>query len=633
MLKLTLRNLVAHKRRLVGTFLAVVIGVAFFSGVSALTATVNQTFNDLFSNGNRGTDAFVRSSSKIEVSGGPGTFTQRGHIDLSLVDVVAGVDGVKDAKPYIQGYGRIVNQAGKALGNPDMGPPVFAEAWIDDPALNGWAVVEGRGPQADGEVVIDRKSAKDGNVHLGDPVTVQSKNVIKATVVGIATYAGEDSSGGTTYAAFTIEQASRDVIGAPGQIDGIKVVGDGVSQQDLVDRISKVEPSGTEVITGKALVKELQDDIQSQFLGFFNIILNIFGIIAIVVAVFSIYNTFSIIVAQRTREMALLRAVGAARSQIMRSVLLEALLVGIIASAIGVFAGAGLALVLRSLMSAAGFGLPATSFVFGPSTIISGIVIGTLVSILAGFIPAIKATRIPPIAALRSAAVEGTKVSKPRLAAGIIISAFGVLNLVSGASGNGDNSSAVAGGGAFLLLVGFIVLGPVVARPVAGLLGAPLPRLRGITGRLGRDNAMRNPRRTSGSAVALMIGVGIVALFTVFASSLQATINKQIDTQFAGDLVVGTGNGFGGITPAMATELNQQPDVDAATGLRFSVGVVHGKSEQLFGVDPSAIQKIAHVDVKSGSMDQVDTHHLAIDDSTAKDNSWTVGSTIDVKFV
>jgi len=226
MLKITMRNLVAHKRRLVGTFLAVVIGVGFFSGVTTLTATIDKTFKDLFSNGNQGTDAFVRSSSKIEVQAGPGSFTQRGRVDATLVDTILAVPGVKDAKPFIQGNGRIVNAEGKALGNPDQGPPALAEAWVDDPALNGWSIAEGREPTADGEVVIDRKSAKEGHVKVGDHVTVQALHPVQALVVGIATYAGEDSSGGTTFAAFIVSQAERDIVGEPGKVDGIKVVAD-----------------------------------------------------------------------------------------------------------------------------------------------------------------------------------------------------------------------------------------------------------------------------------------------------------------------------------------------------------------------------------------------------------------------
>jgi putative ABC transport system permease protein len=634
MLKLTLRNVIAHKRRLVGTFLAVVIGVGFFSGVTVLTSTVNQTFDDLFSNGNRGTDAYVRSNSKIEVDAGPGSFTQRGRIDESLVTTISAIDGVKAAKPFIQGQGRIVTASGEALGNPDQGPPVFAEAWIDDPALNGWSIVDGRAPERDGEVVIDRKSSKDGKVKVGDTVTVQMVKPVKATVVGIATYAGEDSSGGTTLAAFTVEQAERDLVGEAGKVDGIKVVGDGISQDELVARIQKDMPAGTETLTGAALIKELQDDIQKQFLGFFNILLQSFGAIAVIVAVFSIYNTFSIIVAQRTREMALLRAVGAARSQVLRSVLIEALVVGVVASTVGVFAGLGLALLLKAFLSAAGFGLPASGLVFGVDTLVGGILTGTLVAVFAGLTPAIKATRIPPLAALRDVAVEKTKPSKVRIGIGAVILALAVYNVLSAAIGDGDNALASAGIGALLLLIALVVLGPAVARPVSGLLGLPLPRIRGVTGSLARENAMRNPRRTAGSAMALMIGVGIVAFFTIFASSIKATINGQIDKSFAGDLVVGAGNfGGGGITPQLSKDLAAQPDVQAVSGMRFGVMNVDGKPKQITAADPKNLGQVLDVGVTAGSLDDLGPSSFAVADDVAKDRGWTVGTTLPVRFV
>ena len=635
MLKLTIRNLLAHKRRLVGTFCAVLIGVAFFTGVMTLSATFNKTFNDLFSNGNKGTDAYVRSTSTITVDQGPGTRVLRGHIDASLLDTVRGVPGVKDVQPFVEGYGRIVTASGKALGNPDNGPPVFAEAWIDDPDLNGWKVVDGRGPQQDGEIVIDRKSSKDGNVRVGDKVTITGLPVgnVPATVVGIATYSGEDSSGGTTYAAFTVAQAERDVLNAPGKIDGIKVVGDGQSQQALVDRISPVLPTGIEAITGAALVKDLEDSIQREFLNFFNIFFDVLAAIAVIVAVFSIYNTFSIIVAQRTREMALLRAIGAGRGQVLRSVLLEALVLGATASAIGVAFGAVLALGLRSLMSAVGFGLPSSSFAFGVSSVVQGIVLGVVVTVLAGLIPAVRATRIPPLAALRRVAYESTRVSKVRVAIGGLLLAIGALEVVSAALGSGDNRPAAAGLGTFLLLLSLVVLGPIVAQPVSGALGSPLPKMRGVTGQLARENAMRNPRRTSGTAMALMIGVAVVSLFTIFGESIKATIDRQINQQFAGDLVIGNGFGNGGISPALATELSQQPVVKAATGLRFGVVQIDGKAKQVNAGTPSSLTSVMHIDVVDGSVDQLGPTQLAVADDIAKDHHWVVGSRLPVHFL
>jgi putative ABC transport system permease protein len=634
-LKLTLKNLVAHKRRLVGTFLAVVIGVSFFTGVTTLTATIDQTFTDLFSNGNKGTDAFIRSTSKLEVSQGPGTFTQRGRIDAALVDKVKTVDGVKDAVPTIQGRGRIATAAGKALGSPGNGPPAFAEAWISNPELTGWQIADGRAPQTEGEVVIDRGSAKDGKVKVGDTVTVQLTKNVQAKVVGIATYQGEDSSGGTTLAAFTLDQAERDIVGEPGKVDGIKLLGaDGVSQQELVNRVKPVLSQDAEIITGAQLIKELQDDIQKSFLSFFNIFLTVFAVIAIVVAVFSIYNTFSIIVSQRAREMALLRAIGASRSQVLRSVLVEAFAVGVVASIAGVAFGLLVAIGLRAMLEAFGFGLPASSLTFTASTAVNGIIGGTLLAVLTGLIPALKATRIPPIAALRDVSVERTQASKVRIGLGVLLTGFGIYNVLAAGIGQGDNAAAMAGIGALTTLIGFVVLGPVAARPMSRLLGEPLSRFRGVTGTLARDNAMRNPRRTSGSAAALMIGVGIVALFTVFAASLKSTINSQIDKSFAGDLVIDSGQfGDGGISTDVARQVSQQPQVDAAVGFRFGFAEIDGDGKQLFVSDPPQLSRVLDLGVTAGSLSDLHASQIAVADSVAKDKGWNVGKQLPVRFV
>jgi putative ABC transport system permease protein len=527
-----------------------------------------------------------------------------------------------------------VTASGKALGQPGNGPPALAEAWVDDLVLEGWSVAEGRSPEKDGEVVIDRKSAKDGNVKVGDKVTIQLTENVDATVVGIVTYAGEDSAGGASFVGFTLDQAERAIVGQPGQIDGIRVVGTGLSQQELVDRIKPALPASAEVLTGTELIKESQDEVQKAFLGFFNILLTAFGIIAVVVAVFSIYNTFSIIVAQRAREMALLRAIGAARAQVLRSVLLEALLVGLTASIVGVIFGFFVALGLRAMMSLLGFALPASSLTVTGSIIVTGIIIGTVISVLAGLVPAIRATRIPPLAALRDVAIERTKPSRVRIVLGAAFLALGLFNVLAAGIGKGDNAGSQVGIGAVLTLIGFVVFGPIAARPMSRALGSPLGRVRGITGSLAQQNAMRNPRRTSGSAMALMIGVGIVAFFTVFASSIKATIDEQIDKSFAGDLVIDSGQfGGGGVTPQLARDVRAQSQVEAAAGLRFGFIDIGGSGKQIVVSDPSELNSVLDLGVTQGSLADLSTNQLAVGESAAKDNGWTVGTKLPVKFI
>lgn len=630
MVRISFKNLVAHKRRLVSTFLAVLLGVAFLSGTLVLTATLNKTFDTIFETGNAGTDAFVRASSRIESQG----FAVRGRIDASLLDTVEAVDGVEAAELYISGSGRIV-VGDKALGNPGQGPPTFAESWLTNDTLNPYRVVDGRAPESDEEVVIDRGSAKEGDVSVGDRIRLQVSRTLDLTVVGIVTFGDQDSSGGATYAGLTLATAEREVAGDNNSVDGIRVVAaSGVSQEELAARIQRVLPDGVEAITGEALTEENQDDIQKAFLSFFNIFLTIFAVIAVVVSVFSIYNTFSIIVSQRTREMALLRAVGASRRQVLGSVLLEALSVGVLASAAGLVAGLFVAQGLKGLLTATGIDLPSQGLVFGASTVVTSLVVGVLVTLFAGLIPAVKATRIPPIAAIRDVAVERTHASRARIIIGVLLTGLGTLNVIAAVIGKGDNAVAQAGFGAIATLVGVVVLGPVAARPMSRLIGAPLPAVKGVTGELARENAMRNPRRTSGTAAALMIGVGVVALFTVFAASIKATIDAQVEGSFAGDLVVDSQTfGFGGITPDLTTRLNELPEVSAASGLRFGLLKVDDSAKQVVVADPATLPEVLDVGVTEGSLADLGEHQLAVAANTAADHGWAVGTKLPVSFV
>ncbi|MGQ0615940.1 MAG: ABC transporter permease [Acidimicrobiia bacterium] len=630
MRRVTLKNLLAHKRRLASTLLAVVLGVGFLSGVLTLTATLEETFDELFTNANAGVDSYVRADSRLEVDG----FVARGRIDASLFDAVAGVDGVAEASVYITGNGRIVNTEGEALGSPGQGPPTLAENWIDQPGLNPYRIVEGRPPATEGEVVINKGAADEGDVALGERVTIQLSRTVGATVVGIATYGEEDSAGGVTYAAFTTEVAEREIAGQAGRVDAIiAAAAPGVPEQELTDRISALLPAGTEAITGEALTTEQLDDIQSQFLSFFNVFLTIFAGIAVAVAVFSIYNTFSIIVSQRAREMALLRALGASRRQVMGSVLAEALAVGVIGSALGIVAGFGIAVGLKAMLAGFGLGLPASGLAFGPRIAVISMLVGVVVTLVAGVAPALKATRIPPIAAIGDVAFERAVASKGRIIVGLVVVALGVGNVLVAVIGKGDNAVLGAGAGAVLTLLGVVVLGPVAAGPVSRLLGSPLPRLKGVTGSLARENAVRNPRRTSGTAAALMVGVGVAALFTVFAASLKTTINEAIDRSFAGDLVVDSGTfGIGGITPELAARTRQVPGVAAVSGLRFGLMEVDGEPKGVAIADPASLGQVFDLGFSAGAGTLGPTD-LAVNCDVADDKGWPVGTKLPVRFV
>ncbi|HEX2564468.1 MAG TPA: ABC transporter permease, partial [Acidimicrobiales bacterium] len=469
MWRTTIKSIGAHKRRLLATSSAVVLGVAFLSGTLVLGDTMETGFGDMFDEANAGTDAIVRSSTEV----GDDDISERGLLDASVVGDVAAVDGVATAVPEIYGIGQIVGSDGDPLGG--NGPPTQAGNWIADPEINPWQIASGRAPEGPGEVVIDKASADDGDLQVGDATTIRTPDPVDVTVVGIVTFgeAGADSAGPQTYAAFTTEFAQRVLLPEPGRISDVLMVADeGVSQQELVDRLEPALPGGSEALTGAALTDEQQSELEGDFLGLFNAFLLVFAGIALVVATFSIYNTFSILVAQRTRESALLRALGASRRQVLGSTVVEALVVGVLASAIGVAAGVGLASGLSTLSESAGFAVAGTALVVETSALVLAAVVGVVVTLVASVAPAVKASRVAPLAALRDVAVDRSGASWLRGLLGVVVAGTGIAATVGGTAGTG--SLAPTGLGALLVVVGFVLLGPVVARPVAGVAGGPL---------------------------------------------------------------------------------------------------------------------------------------------------------------
>ena len=631
MFKVTLRNLGAHKRRLFSTFLAVVLGVAFLAGNLVLTDTITKTFDELFADVNRGTDVVVRNATTIEGDFGGET---RGRIPIDLMDVVATVEGVKAAEPQIQGYGQIVGKDGKAIGDPGQGAPTFAGNWSTVPELRAFTIVEGDEPRTDDEMVIDKKSADDGGLRVGDRTTLlTAAGPNQFAVAGIAKFGSADSPGGASFALVTLAAAEK-YIAKPGEADTIRIVGDGrASQEELAARVQQALPSGSEAVTGAQVTTEQQDDIQEGLSAFFNFLLRPFAIIAILVSIFSIYNTFSIIVAQRTREMALLRALGARRRQVMTSVVLEALVIGVIAAVVGLFAGLGVAALLKAVLAGFGLDVPAGSLVLKGSTVQWALAIGIGIPVLTSIVPAVKASRVPPIAALRSVAVETTRVSKVRIGIGVLATALGLVNILAGVAQKGSDGLAKVGIGALLIIVAFVVLGPAVAGPVARMIGAPLPRLRGVAGTLARENAVRNPRRTSGAAAALLIGAAVVALFTVFASSIKASVDDQIDRSFAGDIVVDSETfGFGGFNPQLARDIGEVPEVRAVSGIRFGLATLNGSDRQVAVIDPATISEVFDLGIDRGSLGDMGAGTVAIATRYADDHDLDVGDRIDAKY-
>jgi putative ABC transport system permease protein len=632
MIRVILNGILARKFRLFATALAVTLGVAFMAGTMVLSDTMSRTFNDLSAGVYKGTDAEVRA--KAVFNGPQFTGAQRPFISSSLLGPLSRVPGVAAKEGDVFGYTRLIGKNGKALGNPATGAPTLGGNWHQVAALNPWHLLAGHPPQAANQVVIDAKSARDGHLAIGDTTTVLVKGPPqRVRVVGIIGFGTADSPGGASVVLFITPAAQR-LVAEPGKLTGILFAAqNGVSQQQLVANLRHVLPHGTEAVTGAALTKESQDQFQTvvRFIGTF---LLIFAVIALLVGAFMIFNTFSITVAQRTRENGLLRAVGASKRQVLGSVLLEAVVVGIIASAVGLVAGIGVAAGLKALLSALGFALPAGGVVFTWNTIVVAGLAGLAATIVAAISPARKAAKVPPVAAMQEVMAGSTGYgSKERVMVGSGILALGLAALFTGLFAHVGNAILIVGAGALLVFFGVSVLGRTVSLPLSRVIGALLPRLRGIPGKLARHNAMRNPKRTAASASALMIGVGLVSFITILASSTTASVNSTIDRAFAGDIVIDSGAGLmGGVDPALARQLNKLPQVSTATGVGIGVAKIFGKGEQVSAVDPAAAAKIFDVSPLQGSIARLGRTGIAVYKDVASAHHLKLGSVVPVLF-
>lgn len=633
MYRLTFTSILAHKRRLFTTALAVMLGVAFLAGTLILTDTIGRTFDNLMSDVYKGTDAVVRAPSAFNGVNNSGA--QRPRVAASLVDTVARINGVAQAEGQIFGYARIIAKDGTPLGNPANGAPTLGGNWSDFKQLNAFKLASGRAPQRAGEVVIDRKSSRDGNLAVGDTTTVLVQGgPQRVKIVGVAKFGSADSPGGASFVLFTLPEAQR-LIAEPGKYDSISLVAaSGVSQTELVRRVSSALPAGIEVVTGKQVTKESQDDIKKA-LSFFNTFMLVFALIAVLVGAFMIFNTFSITVAQRTRENALLRALGASRRQVLASVMIEAVVIGLVASVMGLAVGALVARSLQSLLRSLGFDIPTTGMVFASRTVVISLVVGVAVTAFSSLSPARKAAKAPPIAAMQQVATGSTGYgSKQRIIVGTTVLGSGIAVLFYGLFGHTSRTVQLVGLGMVLAFFGVSALGRTVSLPLSQVLGWPLPRMRGAPGDLARENAMRNPKRTASSASALMIGVGVVAFITILATSTKVSMNAIIDRAFTGDVVVDSGGGqMGGVDPSLAQRVAALPEVSAASAIRVGMASVDDKVVPIAAGDPLTAFQTVDVKPQQGStaaLSAVDA--VGVYKDVAKSKHLTVGSTLPMLF-
>ena len=628
MFRIALKGILGRKARLILTSLAVILGTSFLAGTSVFSDTLNRTFDNLFSDVFKNVDSYVRSTQVIE-----GDFGQeeRQRISADLVSVVEKVPGVRDASPDIQAFARIIGKDGKPIGSDGQGPPTFGSVG-EEFAGALWTTAEGKWANGPTEVVIDEASAKAGKYVLGDTVKVVAQSGSREfTLVGIASYGDVRSPGGATFALFDSVTAAE-FLAKPGFIDAILISGDGsVSDAKLAKAIQDSLPttSKTETLTGAEITLETQDQIGSA-LDFFGILLRTFSFIALGVGCFVIYNVFSISAAQRQRENALLRAIGASRKQITRAMLIEATVVGLLGSVIGLVAGIGLSAGLSALLRAVNIDIPSGGLVLSQNTVTSTIIIGLIVTVLSAILPARRAGKVPPLAAMRATALEIAEPGRKRLYAGLLSIALGLAVIVAVVAGASNNYLGI---GILFVFIGTIVLGPIIARPVAMFLGRPAARFRGVTGVMARQNSARNPKRTSRTASPVLIGVALVTAVTALAASIKGQIDDVFTAQFKGDYAISTdARGFGGISPSLAVDLNKLPEVEKATGFGFLTVKIEDKGQYLTTITPKTIEGLWDIGLINATYSDLTTSDIFVSEKTAKKKNIAIGSVLQTTF-
>ena len=621
MIRTAFKGLAANRVRMILTGLSIVLGVAFVAGSFVFTDTINVRFENLFTDVYAGVDATVRPN---EASSNLGD----AYLEADLLSEVRQVEAVEVAAGSVSGFAQMIDSTGTPIGG--QGPPTLGFSWVVEPALNSLTISEdnGRAPTSGGEVAIDVATAESQGLAVGDEVDIQTVGGVDTfTIVGLASFGSEDNLAGATLSAFELEQAQVlfDLEGRLSAIDVLAV--DGVDTNALVAEISVVLPSTAEVVTGEQQTQEQLDQV-TEGLGFLSTALLAFAGIAVFVGAFVIQNTFRITVAQRVRELALLRAIGATGSQVTALVLIEAAILAVVASAVGVLAGIGVAGLIKMAMNAAGVGIPDGPLTIEPRTIIISMAVGIVVTMFAALLPARRASSIPPVAAMSATEARTTPKSlRTRTCVGTALTSLGALAMTIGLMLESGASLLLVAAGAVGLFMGMSTLAPLAARPVARLLSAPM---RGITGKLARENTIRQPRRTASTASALMIGVALVAFTSIFAASIKASVTDTLEGSFPADLGFASTNFSVGVSPVAVDEIASREEFSVVSAVNFGYFEIEGDELVVIGVDPSTVSRV--YDMKPSIEMSELGDDLLVQEDVLVGNSWSVGDVITVDY-
>ncbi|WP_327704330.1 ABC transporter permease [Streptomyces decoyicus] len=621
MFRTALRNVLAHKARLLMTVLAVMLGVAFVSGTLVFTATLSDAYRASSQKGYADIDVAIQPKSSDSGSG-------ETRLDHKLLDKAAQVPGAASVTGTVTGFTAIADRKGKPIGDglSTLGGNYFPGK---DGKDNRYPLRDGTAPKGAHEVALDARTADQAGYKVGDTVRLSVDGPVhEQKLTGVFTTDDGAVAAGGSLALFDTPTAQK-LFAAPGTFSAIEVkAAPGTSQTALKTEIDAILPKGSaEAITGKELA-DSQAEMTTKRMKVIETGLLAFAGISLFVGVFIIANTFTMLVAQRTKELALLRAVGASRRQVTRSVLIEAFVVGAVAAVTGLAAGIGIGAGLRALTSTTGATVPDGPLVVSPSTILVSLLVGIVVTMLAAWLPGRRAAKIPPVAAMNSVhATATTKSLVVRNTIGALFAGAGTAGVLA-ATGM-KHGETMMGGGALLLLIGVFVLTPLLSRPLIAL-ATPVLRAFGTPGTLARQNALRNPRRTATTASALMIGLTLITGLTVIASGVQKGQEKQITGAIKADYVVSMATGP--LSPDVAKKLGGLDEVTASSAMRLSHVRIGTETESLTGVNGKDFGKLTQLDFTKGSLGTLHGDRAVVDESTAKENGWQPGSRIPVTF-
>jgi putative ABC transport system permease protein len=627
-IRLTFRNLAASRLRFLLTTFAVLMGVSFVVSSFVLTDGLLKTFDAIVEEANSDVDAQVRARSDFDEV----AFTMR-PIDEGIVDVVANVEGVSEAGPVVQSI-----KIAPVKANGDVvettGAPILSFNWADS-SLNPLRLTEGTAPDGPGEFVIDKDSAKANDLVVGQTYTMIGAGGSEPfELVGLTSYGDENALAGAVIMSFSLSEVQR-LDNSEGLVQYIDVAAEGVEPDVLIERLDAALPEGIEAVGSDVVVQEDKDDFTS-IVDIFGNVLLAFALVAVFVSTFIISNTFNILLGQRVRQLALIRALGASRGQVRFSSILEALIIGVTASILGLGGGVLLALGLRAVMSGFGMTLPSIDIILSPRTIIVALVVGIGVTLIASLSPARRAATVPPVAAMRPGFRFGSGEGTRRTIIAIILAVLGVGGVVFGLFGDPDTILLLIalGGGAVLIFVSVAMFAPLFSSPSASFLGLAIEHLpwSHTTGHMARENAASNNKRTASTAAGLMIGLALIAMATVVATSLKESISSELGSTLTADFLV-TGPNDGDFTNQLASEVAALPEVGAVSAVRRGMMRIDGSNKEVTGTDLTMLTQLLNVDVVAGDpAASAAPGYIVLSQEVADNNGVAVGDPLEVEF-